>query len=324
VTFQGRTWPGVGVRIKGSASFQPIDEKPALKLEFDATVDGARLYGLERMTLNNEVWDPTMMAETMGYAAFRENGAPAPRTGYATVTLNERYLGLYAILETMDDQFVDRNWPGTHGDLWEMTRNCDFTGDCSCFEMQEPGDEGGDDAVTQGCAAAAAGTVSALQTAFDWEGLVSFLAVERAVNHPDSYSYNLNNFFVYHDRERLHLTPWGADSTFVYAYPPSADNPHCEPLYRNVLESSSVGWLGAFCEADETCRAELEARALDIADWMEDGLVDRMRQTRDQLEPYAELETYTNWTMDDRAQRVNCFLEWTTRRPTELRAWGGG
>ncbi len=326
ISFRGRQWSNVGVRLKGSASYQPLDEKPAWKIKLDEYEEGQLLYGLERLTLNNEVWDPTMMAEAMSYWAFRESGSPAPRTGYAAVTLNERYLGLYAIIESMDDAFMDYQWPGSNGGLWEMTRNCDFTGDCSCFELQETGDNYEEDALLQGCQAVAVGTVEALQQAFQWEELISFLGVERAVNHPDSYSFNLNNFFVYHEpiEDRISLSPWGADSTFIYAYPPSAENPDCEPLYRDVDTGSVSGWLGSFCLADPTCRADLNAELLQAADWMEEAdLVGAMEARRELLDPWAELETYVNWTLDDRERRVGCFLEWTNQRPDELRAWVG-
>ncbi len=327
LVFGGSAWEHVGVRLKGSASFQTVDQKPAWKIKLDEYVEGQRLHGLERLTMNNEVWDPTMMAETMAYWTFRANGSPAPRTGYAAVTLNDRYLGLYAILESMDDAFIDHTWPDSNGGLWEMTRNCDFTSDCSCFDLQETGDDFDEDGLVRGCEAVAEGTAEALMGAFDWEALIAFLAVERAVNHPDSYSFNLNNFFVYHDpaEDRLSLSPWGADSTFIYAYPPSAANPDCEPLYRDVDTSSSVGWLGSFCMSDEGCREDLGAAMLGVADWMESAdLVDAMERNRDMLEDYPPLETSVNWTVEDRDARVACFLEWTAERPSEIRTWVGG
>lgn len=325
LTHQGTTWAQVAVRVKGSSSFQDIDHKPALKLKFHEYVPDQRFHGLERLTLNNEVWDPTMMAENLSYEAWRDNGSPAPRTGYAAVTLNDRYLGLYAIIESMDDDYIDHRWPDSNGALWEMTRNCDFDSDCTCFSLQETGSAADTEAISQGCQAVSLGTTEALQEAFDWEALVAFLAVELSVNHPDSYSFNLNNFFVYHDpvADRLSLSPWGADSTFIYAYPPSSPNPDCQPLYNNVLtDTTPSGWLMDFCLDDPTCSADLRAKVLEVADWMESSdLTGRMEATAAMLEPYAALETEVNWTMADRAQRVGCFMEWTAQRPAQLREW---
>jgi hypothetical protein len=186
VSYQGQTWSQVGLRLKGSASFQSIDGKPAWKIKFAEYVEGQRFHGLERLTLNNEVWDATMMAETMSYWVWRDNGSPAPRTSYASVTLNGVLLGTYAVLESMDDDFMDHTWPGSNGGVYEMTRNCDFTGDCSCFELQETGPDHDPDGITRGCEAVAIGTADALAEAFDWKALIAFLAVELSVNHPDS------------------------------------------------------------------------------------------------------------------------------------------
>jgi hypothetical protein len=322
VRFNDEVMEHVGVRLKGSSSFQDVDHKPSWKLKMDEYVPGARLRGLERLTLNNEVWDPTMMAENMAYATFREMGAPAPRTGYALVTLDDRRLGIYAIIESMDDGFMEENWDPGEGGMWEMTRNCDFDGDCSCFEVQETGPANDPGGLVRGCEAVARSGIGALDEAFKRDEVLSFLAVERAVNHPDSYTYNGNNFFVHHDPldDRLSLVPWGSDSTFIYAYPPNTRNPECQPLHKDVLSAAPRGVLTALCDADPTCSAELTERILDVADHMEDvDLVGRMEATRDMLDPYAPLEEWVNWNNADRARRVGCFLRWTEQRPEELR-----
>ena len=307
VVFDDLTLHDVGLRLKGSSSFQPVDQKPAFKVKMDEYVPGQRLWGLERLTLNNEVWDPTMLAENMGYRTFRENGSMAPRTGYVAVTLNDRYLGLYALLESMDEGFLKQN-DASGGAIWEMTRNCYFDGDCTCFEPQE----GESDAIYAGCVS---------PEAFDLDRLVAFLAVEQAVNHPDSYSWNLNNFFVIADAEgSLSMSPWGADSTFIYAYPPSKPNPDCEPIHLDVDSRAHKGMLRTWCETDAACSSAYDAKILDIADWMEEvDLVGEMQRTRAMLDTYAPLETHVNWTLDDREARSDCFEQWTAQRPDELR-----
>lgn len=321
--FDGVAYDDVAVHVKGSASFQPVDEKPSWKIELDQYVPGQRVHGLERLTLNNEVWDPTMMAETMAYLTFRSTGAPAPRTGYTQVRLNGRVLGLYAIIETMDDAFVEANWPGSDGGLWESTVDCDFTSDPSCFPLQESGSSYDPTAIARACQAAASGDPIAIDAAFDWSRIRKFLAAERAVNHPDSYSWNLNNYFVYHDplTDLVSLTPWGADSTFVYAYPIDSPNPTCDPIYLDVDTTFPVGWLTRYCAGDDPCRRELGEELLVVADWMESAdLVETMRATAALLDPYVAEETWVNWTPEDREARVACFLDWTARRPDELRA----
>ena len=87
VSANGHTWDPVGVRLKGSASWQPISQKPNWKLKFEDYADAA-FYGYDRLTLNNNVWDASMMAQDLAYRFFADAGVPSPRTGYAWVTLN--------------------------------------------------------------------------------------------------------------------------------------------------------------------------------------------------------------------------------------------
>lgn len=97
----------MGIRLKGWASFQPLDQKPAFKIKFDEFVDGQELLGLERLTLNNMVQDSGMVRERLGYRYLRGLGIPAPLCNHARVYVNEIYYGLYANLQTLDKTFVN-------------------------------------------------------------------------------------------------------------------------------------------------------------------------------------------------------------------------
>ena len=93
----------------------------------------------------------------------------------------------------------------------------------------------------------------------------------------------------------------------------------------DVLEASPRGWLMGFCRSDSDCAEGLEARILAAADLIEeDDLVGQMAELRDQLDPWAERETWVNWTLDDREAWIDCFQRWTEQRPDELRAWVDG
>jgi len=72
----------VGVKLKGGiGSRRSIDQKAGLKIKFDEFVDGQTFDGLEKMTLNNMVQDPTMTHEVLAYQAFRQMGVFAPGAG---------------------------------------------------------------------------------------------------------------------------------------------------------------------------------------------------------------------------------------------------
>ncbi len=324
VTLGERRLEPVGVRLKGNSSWQWIDEKPAWKIKIDAFEDGWELCELERITLHNNVWDTSMMAETLAYRSFRAIGAPAPRTGYATVQLNGDALGLYTIVEAMDRDFVQHRWPGSEGGLWEMNRNCDFTGGCDCFELQWEGDDFDPTVLDRACEAVAEGTVDALWTAFDRDAVLAFLAAEMVVNHPDSYTYNLNNWHMVHDslEDRISLSPWGADSTFIYYYPPSGSHA-CEvwDRYDNFTDGY-LGTISLFCRADSECWEQLAEATIDAAEVFEamdpPSLVEHYRAL---IGEHVHADPRIAWPAEYFDHKVDCLGPWSAARPEAVRAW---
>jgi len=327
VTLGQRRLEPVGVRLKGNSSWQWIDEKPAWKIKLDRFVDGWELCGLERVTLHNNVWDTSMMAETLAYAAFREAGSPAPRTGYATAALNGENLGLYTLVEAMDGDFVEHRWPGSQGALWEMTRDCDFTGGCDCFELQWQGDDYDPGVLTRACEAVAARSAEALWEVFDRDAVLAFLAAEMVVNHPDSYSYNLNNWHMVHDslEDCIALSPWGADSTFIYYYPPSGDHA-CEVWSRyDNFTDGIYGDITEFCRADAQCWDQLAAATLAAADVVEAmDLPSRVERTRELISEHVHADPRIAWPADYFEHKTDCLIPWTEARPQAVRDWVEG
>jgi len=77
----------VKLKLKGRiGSFRDLDGKAAFKLKFGNAAQ--RVSGLKKLTLNNMVQDPSCVRETLAYELFRGMGVPAPRTGYAVVTVD--------------------------------------------------------------------------------------------------------------------------------------------------------------------------------------------------------------------------------------------
>ena len=92
----------VEVRLKGSVggSFRDLTEKAAFKLKFKKA---NAVFGLRKMTLNNMVQDPSMVHETLAYAAFRATGCRPRAPASPTVRVNGNDFGVYLDLENLDD-----------------------------------------------------------------------------------------------------------------------------------------------------------------------------------------------------------------------------
>ena len=91
----------VEVRIKGRwGSQRDLGGKAAFKIKFPNS--NQRVSGMKKLTLNNMVQDPSYITETISYELFRAMGVPAPRTGYAVVSVNGADYGLHLNVETPD------------------------------------------------------------------------------------------------------------------------------------------------------------------------------------------------------------------------------
>src|SRR6185369_3124743 len=101
----------VGIELKGNlGSLRRVSEKAAFKIKFNKYVKGQSFLGLEKMTLNNMVQDPSMVHETTTYQAFHDMGVPAPHTGFAYLTVNGKSYGMHLNIETQDAQSLENEF----------------------------------------------------------------------------------------------------------------------------------------------------------------------------------------------------------------------
>ena len=121
--FDGQTVRDVGLRFKGGMSYSVSTAYPRrpMKLDFERFVPGGRFAGLAMLNLNNQALDPSQAREALAFELFRELGVPAPRTGYALVylsvpgTYDREFLGLYTLIEEVDEKFLKRHFDNDNG-----------------------------------------------------------------------------------------------------------------------------------------------------------------------------------------------------------------
>ena len=105
----GIVMENVGVRFKGSSSFNIPGVKKSLKIDFDEydeDNDELAFLGLKKLNLNNNYNDPTMMREKLflDYASNFVEGVG--RAVHTNVYINGEYWGLYTAVEQIDKTFV--------------------------------------------------------------------------------------------------------------------------------------------------------------------------------------------------------------------------
>jgi spore coat protein CotH len=322
----------VGVRVKGSSTWQPVSQKPSLKIKLDEFVDGQSLYGIESFNLHNNTVDPSMMGENIAYWLYREADLPAPRTGYATLVLQGQYKGLYGLVEQKNSEFLDQWFDSDEGSLYEAGGDnwpCDFDDNgpqgavCDCYEVDQEGSEDTRADLELLCQdtriAADDEWLAAMKRRFDWERALGSMAMDMAVAHWDSYGGNLNNYHIYHDpsTDTWTFSPWSADLAFGW-YP--WDNQPCGMSMTNP-QQYQTGALTQRCWGAGECRDELQAKLLAHADLMDSvGIAARIATVQALIAPYIPEETFWSYNPGTFANQVACVDAWLAQRPGELRA----
>src|SRR5262245_48575953 len=120
-------YTNVALHLKGSYTFEPIDEKPSLTLNFDKFVPGQRFRGFDKIHLNNSAQDPSYLCEKLARELFNAAGVPAPRAGHGRVNLNGRDLGFYVMIEGYNKRFLKHHFASTKGNLYDGGSGGDIT-----------------------------------------------------------------------------------------------------------------------------------------------------------------------------------------------------
>lgn len=255
----------VGVRLKGNATFRPLSDKAAFKLKFNEFVKGQKFLGLKKMTLNSMVQDPSMVHETLAFAAFRAAGVPAPRTGYADVRLNGVEYGMHLNVETLDDVALERIFgdfeaPPQH--LYEGGFKVDVVpGAAGEFEVDEGDEDDRSDleALIDAVAAVSPASFSArVAGTADLDEMTRMWAVERYIGHWDSYSSPTppNNYYLYSNPAGVfQMLPWGTDQTWAQAQ--LGFGPPGPVLFEDCFADPDcrANYLAALKEAEEVVAA---------------------------------------------------------------------
>lgn len=303
----------VGVRIKGMlGSFRPLSAKSALRVSIDRYLPGRRLRGLEALTLNNMVQDPSCVHEVLAYDLMREAGVPAPRTGYVALFLDGEYRGLYLDVETEDDPFIERWFGDDSGNLYEGVYGVDLLPwSVEGFELDEQGS--GDVAdrsdllelaelLAQEPSEAIAEQVESL---LHLQPVMRMLATEVLLGHWDGYFYSANNYRIYHEPSsgRFALLPWGIDQTFAWiggTWDPG-------------------GQLARWCLAVPSLEREYRLALWEMAERLADADVEaRAWAAWDVFQPSLAADPYKEFAMADAQAAVGWTIEYARTRPAQV------
>ena len=266
----------VEVRLKGRlGSARGLSGKAAFKLKFPNSRQ--RVSGMKKLTLNNMVQDPSYITETISYELFRAMGVPAPRTGYAVVSVNGADYGLHLNVETPDELMFSKWFPREETKhLYEGSYGCcanwhyAFADYSYYFPEHFDVDEG--DPVDRSDLTTLLDTLNlegeawrvAVEQIADLRELTAMWAVELYVGHWDGYAPTVNNYYIHNTVSgRITMHPWGLDQTLGSN---GAWMSFSGQGWGNLLDKclTDVICSGYFSEAVIATRDKAVALALDV------------------------------------------------------------
>ncbi|MEO9964816.1 MAG: CotH kinase family protein [Reichenbachiella sp.] len=232
--FEGKEWYKVGIRYKGNSTllnaYQTNTDKYPFKLDFDEfediypAIDNQRFYGFKQLNLSNNYNDNSFMREKVAADIFRSFGVPAARTAFCAVYLDRgngsEYLGLYALVEEVDDTVPDSQFSDGDGNLYKPdgTAASFAFGTYNDEEMDKKSNE--DEADFSDVSGlydilhSDTRTTSEDQWKEDLEGIfdvdqyLKYLAANNVIQNWDTYGNMTHNYFLYNKGGRLTWIPW--------------------------------------------------------------------------------------------------------------------
>lgn len=221
----------IGFRFRGNTSRDKI--KKSFKVSFNTFQPGRKFYGVEKLNLNAEVNDPSMLRSRLCWDLYRSEKIAASRSNHVELYVNGDYYGLYQNIEHIDDEFV-KTWFGSKkGNLYKCNYGADLqyiSNNPNNYKIGSPGqrryelktnneldDYSGlakfinflnqsDDTDFQ----------CEFQDYFDVYSYLKVAAIDVLTGNWDGYIYNKNNFYLYDNplTGKMEFIPYDTDNTW--------------------------------------------------------------------------------------------------------------
>jgi len=237
VEFGGQTWWQVGFRYKGntalSMSWGNNETALPFKLDFDEfedenpALDNQRFYGFKQLGFGNNFGDPSLQREKVAADVFRAAGVPAAETAFYSVYVDNgdgqgfQPWGFYTAVELPDDTLIETQFADDDGNMYKPSgggatfaagsfteesfpkranRQSDFADVLALFAALHAETRLSDPVAWR----------EELETVFDVERFLRWLATNRFVQKKDTYGTMAKDFYLYADSASGQLVwiPW--------------------------------------------------------------------------------------------------------------------
>ncbi len=215
------TIDSVGIRIRGNTSRD--SKKKSFKISFNSFIKGRKFFSLEKLNINGEHNDPSIIRSKLCWDFFNKIGKVASRAVHCAVYINGEYYGLYVSVEHVDENFVKKNFKDDSGNLWKCLYGADLTEANLNYEGAynlKKDYEGNGFAELDTLVKIIDNTTlttfeNNIEKYFDVTEYLENQAVDIITGSWDDYSVLSNNYYLYHDpsTDIFHFIPYDYDNT---------------------------------------------------------------------------------------------------------------
>ena len=299
----------VGFRLRGNTSRWAA--KKSFKVSFNTFEPGRKFYGLEKLNLNGEHNDPSVIRAKLCWDLLRQFDIPAPRSNHVRVYINNSYYGLYINVEHIDEEFVDSRFGNQDGNLYKCLwpADLDYLGsnpDLYKFTAGERRAYALKTNVQQDDYSDLAHFIDVLNNTpdeqlvceldkvFNIYDYLKIIAVDIFTANWDGYIYNKNNFYLYHNTKtgKFEYIPYDPDNTYgidwfgrdwgtrnIYDWQQHGDE--VRPLYTKLINNSELKDQFSFY---------LNKLITEYTD--ENLFFPRIDEIKEKITPYVEVDPY--------------------------------
>lgn len=226
------TFENVGFRVRGNLSRNAA--RKSWKVDLNALVPGRQFYGLEKINLNGQNNDPSLLRTAVSWHLIRQMGLPGSRTHFVALYINGTFWAIQVHVEQIDEEFAGSWFGNKKGNLYK----CLYAGkpaDLNPIPGEDYASYGADGKLTyeeQNNDLVSDYTdlrdfirfldqspsQEILMNLENWihvDNAIRMLATEVAIGHWDDYWYGSNNYYLYNNQntQRFEWIPYDVDNT---------------------------------------------------------------------------------------------------------------
>jgi len=225
------TVANVGFRERGNTSRGA--QKPSFKIDINHFVSGRQFYRLEKLNINGERNDPSIIRSKLCWDMYNQIDIPASRANHVMLYINDEYRGLYINVEHIDDEFVQKRFGSQNGNLYKCLYPADLVylgpdqesykqiyGDRKAYDLKtnQEADDYSDlvhfiDVLNN---TPDEKFVQEIEKVFNVDNFLKWLALNVLFGSWDDYWYLKNNYYLYHNpiSDKFEFIPYDYDNTY--------------------------------------------------------------------------------------------------------------